>query len=247
MMQISLVLAGIVLCLAGIGYGIFYSGWFDLNDYQILGVKNIDPEIIKENLNTYRNYRFLHLLPVGRNILFFNVNNVEDNFLKSNNLLKTIQIEKKYFHALSVQIVEREPMGVWCFENYIGNHKCKYFDDDMQTWGALDKTSGFVLLTIEDRKTVDRQDINKEYFDGVKILANGLRGVVGIKSIIIPDKSIGDMIVNIDRPYYLRFSLESNLADQIEALKIFLNNKKEDITFAPQYLDLRIDGRVYYK
>ena len=245
--RLSLMLVGIVLCVAGVFYALFYSSWFDLNDYEISGAQNIDPAIIKENLNTYRDYRLFKFLPVSRNILFFDVSEAENVLLEKNNLLKTIQIEKKYFHALSVTLVERNALGVWCFENYIGDHKCKYFDIDMKMWGDLDKTTGFILLTVEDYKTIDRQTINKEYFDGIRKLTNNLRSFMAIKSIAIPAKPLSDLIVYTDRPYYLQFSLESNIDDQISVLKIFLNNKKDDPNFAPQYLDLRVDGRVYYK
>ena len=245
--RMSLVLIGVILCVVGIFYGLFYSGWFDMNDYEIFGARNIDSAIIKENLNTYRDYKLFKFLPIGRNILFFNTNATESVLLEKNNLLRTIQIEKKYFHALSVTLVERDALGVWCFENYIGDHKCKYFDADMKTWGDLDKTTGFILLTVEDYKTIDRQIINKEYFDGIRRLVDDLRGFVAIKSIAIPAKPLNDLIVYTDKPYYLQFSLESNINNQINALKIFLNNKKDDPNFVPQYLDLRVDGRVYYK
>jgi hypothetical protein len=246
-MRAYAIFVGSIVCIVAIIYAIFYSGWFDLNKYEIAGTNIIDSEAIKENLNTYLDYKFMNFLPVGRNILFIDNEDLERNLFDNNDLLKTIQIEKRYWHALSVIVTEREALGVWCFENYVGDHKCRYFDRDMKTWGDIDKTSGFVLPTIDDFKTIDNQEINSELFDGVMKIINGLRGIATIGEIQVKDKSIGDMVVIIDRPFYLKFSLESDLADQLEVLKIFLNNKKDDTTFLPQYLDLRVDGRVYYK
>lgn len=247
MLRIGLVSVGLVLCFVAMFYVVVFSGWFDVNYFQIIGAKNINPDTIKENLNTYRDYKLLNFIPVGRSIFFFDINKAKDNLLQELDLLKEISIKKNYNHALLVTIVERDALGIWCFENYVGDRKCKYFDEDMRVWGDVDKTTGFVLLTVEDYKTVDKQEIDIDYFNGIKLILASFEGRIPIKTIVIPSLSLKDFIVYTDKPYYLQFSLESGLDEQIAALMIFLDNQKNDTGFAPQYLDLRVVGRVYYK
>ena len=64
---------------------------------------------------------------------------------------------------------------------------------------------------------------------------------------MIPENSFDEFRVYTDRGFYLIFSLDSNIKNQTDVLRIFLDEKSKDPNFNPQYLDLRIDGRIYYK
>ena len=68
-----------------------------------------------------------------------------------------------------------------------------------------------------------------------------------IKSVVIPENSLNEFRVYTDRSFYLVFSLDSNIKGQAEVLKIFLDERAKDPNFNPQYLDLRIGGRIYLK
>ena len=52
-------------------------------------------------------------------------------------------------------------------------------------------------------------------------------------------------------PYYIIFSTDSDIKNQLDVLKIFLNDKTNNSApvggFHPQYIDLRIENKIYYK
>ena len=72
---------------------------------------------------------------------------------------------------------------------------------------------------------------------------------MGIKtrSVTIPENSVDEFRVAAAGGYDILFSLDSDYKNQLSVLRIFLDQKGKDPAFDPQYLDLRIDGRVYFK
>ena len=139
----------------------------------------------------------------------------------------------------------------------------------MQTWGPATRSSGFILLTIEDNRSRDVFAVDKDFFKAIKEVVSDLPD--SIKSIVIPENSFDEFRVYTDKSFYIIFSLEAGVGDQLETLRIFLEDKSKlgvgsrrgegpsgagtphkggnsvDPGFAPQYVDLRIKGRVYYK
>ena len=47
--------------------------------------------------------------------------------------------------------------------------------------------------------------------------------------------------------YDIIFDAGGDVADQLSVLTVFLADRAKDPAFAPQYIDLRTPGRVYYK
>ena len=68
---------------------------------------------------------------------------------------------------------------------------------------------------------------------------------MGIKRIEIPADFIDDLTVHTAKGYYILANTGSGMDKQLDTLRIFLKNKGAD--FHPEYIDIRIEGRVYYK
>lgn len=247
---IKSLIAGLIIfaIIAGAFYLVFFSSVFMIKSVTIKGLEDIPMDSVNSEIEKYKERKIWGFIPVGRNVLFFDPQSIKDDLLNKYDNLRDINIDRDNLRSLIMNFAERDPIGVWCFENYItSNDKCKYFDESMSLWGEVGKSTGFVLLTILDEKQFDEQIIDKEYFDAILLTIRGLRDVANIKRVIIPKNAVSDIRFSSNRGYDLIFSLDSSIVSQIEVLKIFLNNKKDDANFKPQYIDLRIDGRVYYK
>ena len=69
---------------------------------------------------------------------------------------------------------------------------------------------------------------------------------IRVNKIEIRPDSINDFYIYTTNGFYIIFNMEISIPKQIEVLKIFLAEKGQD--FKPtEYIDLRIEGRVYYK
>ena len=215
-------------------------------------------------INRRLDHKKFGYLRIGRNILFFDGDVLEANILASNPVLKSVDMKRKLPHKIILDIVEREPAGIWCAGLRVGSRRgegpnevgtpqkagnsveCRYFDKEMNTWGPAARSSGFLFLTIEDMRSREKFNIEEDFFRSINEVAGGLPGLT-VKTVTIPENSFDEFRVYTDKGFYVVFSLDSDLKNQLEVLRIFLAEKAEDLGFNPQYIDLRIDGRVYFK
>lgn len=228
----------------GLIYLFFFSKFFDLRSIALNGLTSLNSEQVNNIINLNLDSKIFHYIPRKNNILSLDTAEIRNNLLAKFPILKSVDIKRKYPHELVFNFQERTAVGIWCF----GGDNCQYFDSDGNTWGIAIKSSGFLMLSVDDKRNRDDNKIDVEYFKAIKIFIDHPKDLHFILSdIIIDQASFRDFKVNSSEGYPILFSLDSNIAEQIRILGIFLQNKEKESEFKPQYIDLRIDGRVYYK
>lgn len=237
------------------GYLLFFTPYLQITDISVNGLRTIAPEEVESLMdsvpigrqaaifqNIFSVFKFINVRQ-QKNIIFFNVDTAQDKILAQFPVIKSVEIRKDYPHKLIFDFVERNPIGTWCFDA-----GCHYFDSDGVLWGKALKSSGPLLLTIEDKRgdtdTSDR--IESNLLESINTIITGLANIgIVVKKIEIPAGSINDLKVHTAEGYYILTDSSSNMAQQLDTLRIFLKNKGAD--FHPEYIDIRIEGRVYYK
>ena len=228
-------------CVAGIGYAIFFSPWFVIKDVSISGLNSDHATEVNTILNE-RLGRKTFGVPTGRNVIFFKAKSLAEELKGDLSYLDDISISKANLHSLVVTGIERKPAGVWCF-----NNKCHYFDREGIMWGEAIRSTGFLMLNVDDRRD-QVSEIDKRFLSAIQQVADRFeKEDLKIKNVTIPNGSFTEFNTLVSSGYTIRFSLDSDLAGQLDALFIFKKNKLDGGTLHPQYLDLRFDGRVYYK
>ncbi len=235
----KVVLGGIAIGAAGVGlvYFLFFSRLFEIREISFNGLDTMSSDEFRAKVSDFLGQKFLKYLSKN-NILFVSSGNFEKEFASGYPIFKSVKVEKKFFHGLLFDFVERKPAGVWCFKG-----DCSYFDADKVLWGHPARSSGFIFLTIEDKRDRTSREIDNEFFKPI-IEVTQDSGIV--KNVVIPADSFREFRVYTADGYYIMFSLDSNVKNQLEIFNIFLK-EKGDTNFNPQYVDLRIDGRIYYK
>ena len=130
---------------------------------------------------------------------------------------------------------------------------CYYFDDEGVLWGKALRSSGSLLLNVDDlRPTVEGGStdssikVDDQLLRAIKELTDELKNIdIKINKIEIPSDSIGELRIYTIRGYYLIVDIESSIKSQIDILRILLKEKGE--SFSPQYINLKVEGRAYYK
>jgi len=241
--------AAIGVILAGaVGYVLFFAPYFQIESFSFYGLKTVDQKEIEPVLdsvikdNVFQIFKSLQIQQ-QKNILFFNSDVLGKKILALFPVIKSLEIKKDGFHKIIFNFLEREPRGVWCF-----NQICRYFDEEGVLWGQAARSSGVLLLNINDLRPEQGQisQLEPDFLNSILKVFDGLNRLgIKISGIEISPDSIGDYKVYTASGYFVILNKDSNINGQINILRIFLAEKSEN--FKPAHLDLRIEGRVYYK
>lgn len=249
----TLFFVGLIIAIVGfILYLLFFSGLLEINRVNVSGLNKISGDEFDKGLNERLDSKWLGLLKRQRNLIFFDADFFRAEILTAFPEIKEISVNKEPLHTLNIDVMERTTIGIWCLTSGSTwlTTSCKYFDEGGTLWGEAAKSSGFLVLVVEDM----RQDIKEMVQVDSGILADVML-ILGrlkemnifINKFIIPDKFFGDFNVLTSGGYDLLFNTDSDIKEQLEVLEIFLKEKKGDSDFKPQYIDLRLKGRIYYK
>ena len=239
-LKIVATIIGVIIVVAGLIYLLFFSRIFDVREVSFSGLDTVNSDEFQVKINEHLNQKLFKFLPRKNNIFFVDTAGFEATFSSAYPVLKSVDIQKNLLHGLVLNFLERKPAGIWCFKDV----DCSYFDNDKVLWGQPAKSSGYIFLTIEDQRNRTTREVDDDFFGPIIEVAGSMSGE--IKNIIIPEDSFNELRVYTAN-YYIIFSTESDIKDQLDVLKIFMNDKIKSPDFNPQYIDLRIDGRVYYK
>ena len=239
-----------IAVVAGLIYLLFFSRLFDVREVSFNGLDTVSSDVFRGKIDENLNQKILTYFPRRNNIFFVNTGNFEKEFASAYPVFKSVNIQRKLLHGLVLNFLERKPAGVWCFTSTgsVQVNQCQYFDNDKVLWGQPAKSSGFIFLTVEDQRELTDRKIDDDFFKPMMEVVKNMSGE--IKNIVIFADSFNEFWVYA-ADYYIIFTTDSDIQNQLDILKIFLNDKINNSQsageFHPQYIDLRIDGRVYYK
>ena len=223
-------------------YLLFFSGWLEIKGVSISGLDKISNDDFNRKINERLNSKWLGLVGYQRNVLVFDRDAFRAEALAAFPEIKEIFVNKEPPHTLNIDVVERTTAGVWCFAS-----GCKYFDEEGAIWGEAARSSGFLILVIEDMRQNIRT-LDRELLGSIMLISRRLKeDDIFINKFVMPNNFIGDFSAFTSAGYELLFSMDSNIENHIKSLEIFLAEKKNDFDFDPQYIDLRINGRIYFK
>ncbi|HEY4475011.1 MAG TPA: hypothetical protein VJC06_03750 [Candidatus Paceibacterota bacterium] len=238
-LKIIAILAGIIIVVFGLIYLFFFSQFFDVREVSFNGLSTVNSDEFKEKVDNELGQKVLGYLPKRNNIFFVNTGDFEIEFSSAYPIFKSVNVHRKFLHGLVFDFLERKPAGIWCFKE-----NCSYFDEEKVLWGQPIKSSGFIFLTVEDNRQIESKHIDDDFFEPIMKVAKNMTGE--IKNITIPKDSFNEFRI-YTTDYYIIFTTDFDVQNQLDVLKIFMNEKSSEPNFHPQYIDLRIDGRVYYK
>lgn len=233
-----------IIVFGGIGYLAVFSDAFSIENIAIDGANIIvDKSALESSVKDAISTQTWGFLPLQNNTLFIQTALLAEKLTRDFPAAKNISVDRKFMHALNIKVTERKPLGIWCF-----GEACSYFDGDGFTWGEPPKSSGFLLLRVQDMRERTENSLSKEVLGNIATISGGINELgIPVKEFKISQTAITDLAVSTGKGYVIYFDLDGDIKTQLETLKIFLDKKSTESSFAPQYLDLRIAGRVYYK
>jgi hypothetical protein len=249
---------GLVITVVGfVLYLLFFSGLLEIKEVSVNGLNKVSSDEFNNRLNDRLNSKWLGLLERQKNVVLFDSDAFRAEVFIAFPEIKNISINKKPPHTLNIDVTERATSGIWCFID-----DCKYFDEEGSVWGEAVKSSGFLILVIDDLRQ-NIQELDLDLLADIMLISERLKEMnIFVNRFVISEDSNGDFTgqaVSNGYAVSILFSTDSDISGQLEVLEIFLAEKKDpsapdpvgeqvdDIDFRPQYIDLRINGRIYYK
>ncbi len=234
---------------------LFFSG-FQVSEVIVSGNEKIGTGQLEKIAFNDINKKIINLgfLEVKTSSIFLlDANKLSSKILDEFAAVKTVNVEKKFFNSVIINITERDPIGAYC-DN----------EEDIQECFLIDG-SGIIFEKLAEEpsgKTIVRQIIaNEEIFAGKKIVSeNIIKAIIDIQKCLKDNYQIELIEVLITSPLrlntttsenweiYFNLSDEYSIAAQLLKLDLLLKNEilNED-RVGLQYIDLRFKDRAFYK
>ncbi len=156
------------------------------------------------------------------------------------------------FQTKREDIKKYEQIGIFCKENSLQENKCFYVDKQGVIFEDAPRTSGGLVLLIKDYSDKEiklyDQVLNLETINMITEIKNYLSSEIGLSAVSfdIDSYPVNKLRVVTNESWYVLFGLKQEIKKQLLSLKVVLDEKIED-RMSLQYIDLRIENRIYYK
>lgn len=245
-------LLGLVF-LGTVVYFLFFSPYLLINSIEVSGAGKVDPEKIKNAMEERISGKFLEVIPKN-NLLAINKNVTKKYLLDKFNRLESVEIKKIFPEKIIISVKEKE------FKLIFSTGENKYLiDENGSAWSRNDfelessEEENFITLTDESGKAISdvKAALNTDFIQYISDIREKVQNEAGLEisgNFYSPRLISGDLNVETREGWKIYFNREISIAKSIGILKSVLNDriKKEDIPKL-EYLDLRINNKVYYK
>jgi len=234
-------------------YILFFSSLLSINSIDVSGTENINPIDISSTASAAMEGKYFNIFKKN-NIILLSSGSIQKALLNKFRKIDNLEITKKFPDKLLIKIKERESSLVLC-----SGEPCYVIDNKGQAYAMAD----FVANEFGEQNLIVLRDLSQKIIIMQDVaLDQGLIGYVSdIKSRLLNDLDIeikqeistptfvsGDLRVETADGWRIYFSEDIGIDKEIEMLKTILNNsldkdKKNNL----DYIDLRLDNKVYYK
>ena len=245
---LALFLFAVIGVATGLSYFLFFTKIFDVR------AVNIDaPESVSVSLGEATDkwldagiWRFTR----RNNILFVSAEQLAAQLGKEFPALGLVVVVKNFPHAILISAVERKPLGTWCVSK---QGKCFYFDKNGTVYVETQPSSGFLLANVVDHQT-EKLKLGDAltswgWFENIMSARDLLaRAGINVYEFVIPVGSFDEFDARTSYGWKIMFGNSTDIKKQVGALSAFLEEKlTPEQKSQLQYIDLRIQDRIYYK
>ncbi|MBI4991902.1 MAG: hypothetical protein HZB99_01675 [Candidatus Harrisonbacteria bacterium] len=231
----------LILILILIIYTLVYSPIFKIKEFRVAGVSGyrIDEilRMIEPQILTTRVKNFLG----DKNLLVWDVNNPD----LSKTALAEAVIKRDWLRqSIIIDAQERERLAIWCDKN----NNCYWLDKQGILFENAPQTEGSLILTVQDISPAtaikNTKIIEERFAPNLIAVVDGLKRIrMPIKEIIFK-RELQEIHVKTYSGPDLLFSIRFDPTLNLESLQSLM--EKTGLKNV-QYIDLRVENRIFYK
>ncbi|PIP28274.1 MAG: hypothetical protein COX29_02135 [Candidatus Moranbacteria bacterium CG23_combo_of_CG06-09_8_20_14_all_35_22] len=255
-------------------YALFFSEFLEITTVDIVGNEKINREAVLENINSKIYGEYLGIIKKN-NLLLVRTGKIKKDLLESFKIIRKVETKRKFPNKLEIIIFERKPQLIFCGGDkcfMLDENREAYEEINLN---QNDSVNNFIILTDENSKGINLGDFildqsYLEYVLGIKVkleeiglkIENNFKAKSFVSKDIriktkegpprVDERSFPPASPNrgerVEAGWEIYFNEDINLEKEIEMLKVVLENKieknqRQDL----EYVDLRIDNKIYYK
>lgn len=239
----------VVLIAASAVYLLFFAGYFEIKKVNSSVAEGISETEIGQSINSWLDRSFWGIRRRD-NSLLVSFDEVENLLAKQFPKIESVEFSKDSLQEISVSIISRKPEGIWCLS---AKNKCFFFDRAGVAYAETGPSNGAIFTNVDDRRDreveLGRKIAPDDWLSSI-ITARKLLLESGFNALefVIGSGSFDEFEAKTEQGWKIFFSNSTDIAGQIRAMLILLDQKLSgDQKSNLQYIDLRIQDRIYYK
>lgn len=244
----------LVVCFAGVTvYALFFSPLLVVKFVTVDGAESLDSQKVIAVANSIIQQKYFNTLDKA-NLILLNTDEIKKALSEKFKIIEDVEISKKFPDKLVIDIKERKSSLVFCSGDacfVIDRNGHAYAQADFQS-NELGEQSLPVLRDLS-QKDISMATVSIEmglanFMENIKNKLNNELSLNIKQEWSTPTLISGDLRVETTEGWQIYFNYDIGADKEIEMLKTVLNNsidkdKRADL----EYIDLRLDNKVYYK
>jgi len=242
--------AGLISVLIIISIFVLRGDLFHIKNYDIQGNHSISTEeIIKKTKEflSHSNWLYRTILPDENSIIFY----IKKNDIKNKLMAQIPSIKDANFSVdifppkITINVSERNKFALWCIKKEVG--ECFWFDSEGIVFEKGPWSEGELIRKITDEENKDvflgKNVIEQRYLKNIQAIFEFLeKSNISRRSLFIQNSNLAEIQTsNLEKPI-IYFSLKEDPNFALSALE-----KIKDKLHNFEYIDFRVNNRVYYK
>ncbi|MBD3238538.1 MAG: hypothetical protein GF332_02785 [Candidatus Moranbacteria bacterium] len=241
-----------IVILALACYYLIFSSLLRINKVVIKTPTRIKKELIKQEVRPFLQGAFLKYFNRDH-FLFINRGAIEKHLLQTFPSFEDVRVKKSLFKKIEIEIIEKQIQLNMC-----GDFECIAIDQQGTVIARFSKDNLFkysndaeLIIDKSNQLALPGHGVNTaDFVKAASQIREKLNQKLSInaRGVYVPLAQAPEIQVATNKNYLLIFNSKDPLNDQLQALKVILENEiqPQDLDCL-EYLDLRVQGKVFYK
>ena len=247
-----IIILSIIIVLSVFYFAFFYSG-FQVKNINISGNSRIKTEdlrnLVSENSNTNL-VDFFGIKITSRSILLINNKKISNNILEKFPEIEKISANRNFPHDLTINVVERNPIGVFCPQADSNSNNCYLIDANGVIFEPFLIAPANILIVRQktnNEQILGKKSVPQNIIDSIlrikKLLEDNFK--INLKEAFIADSLKLNITTGENWQIYFDLGTDSNINAQITKLNLLLQGEiTQDSRKNLRYINLIPEDRA---
>jgi len=234
-------------------YLLFFSPFLEVESISVEGNEDVPASEISGQIEKSLDGKYFRFLS-RKNYFLIRTGDIERALAGSGKLLELESIRKNFPNSLTVRVVERKALLVWC-----SGGVCYFADSDGFVFGGVPELEeeieeqNFLVVVDDSARPIEigKTKINLAYLENLSNLAYILKSdfnLAGSEYFHTPGMASQEINLKTTEGWVLKASLAGPAEETKKIMEtLFEKDLNEEARKKLDYLDLRVKNKIYYK